>query len=153
MDICPPAIATAACFVAIILLDLYTHQWKRAPGHGLLGMFAVLLMLFICQRASQTVAWILLASPFVLVLFAWIFRAFSEMTKYDDHAGQAEAGAGNQVNYGCPCPCCGTMPCHCMRPCFEQKRCVPKPKPKKRCEPKNKPCNEDSYFELWLTTK
>jgi hypothetical protein len=157
MDICPPAIVTAACFVAVILLDLYTHQWKRAPGHGLLGVFATLLMIFICQRASQSVAWILLASPFVLVLLAWIFRAFSEMTKYDANPGQAEAGDGNQVDYGCPCPCCGSLPCHCMRPCFQPKPCVPKPelkpKPKKRCEPKNKPCNEDSYFELWLTTK
>jgi hypothetical protein len=153
MEVCPPAIVTAACFVAVILLDLYTHQWNRAPGHGLFGVFAVLLMIFICQRASQTVAWILLASPFVLVLFAWIVRAFGEMTKYDGHPGQEDAGAGNIVDYGCPCPCCGSLPCNCMRPCFEPKPCRPKPKPKKRCEPKNKPCSEDSYFELWLTTK
>ena len=150
MDICPPAIVTSACFIAIILIDLYTHEWRRAPGHALFGVFAVLLMIFICQRGSQTMAWILLASPFVLVLFAWIVRAFMEMTKHDESPGQEVAWAGNEVNYGCPCPCCNSMPCNCMRPCAEPKPCKPKPKPK--CQPKNKPCNEDSYFELWLRT-
>jgi hypothetical protein len=151
MDICPPAIVTAACFVAVVLLDLYTRDWNRAPGHALFGVFAVLLMIFICQRASEGVAWILLAAPFFLVLFAWIVRAFTEMTKHDDTAPQEAAWAGNEVNYGCPCPCCHAIPCHCMRPCPEPKPCKPKPKPK--CRPKSKPCNEDSYFELWLTTK
>ncbi len=152
MDICPPAIVTAACFVAVVLLDLYTHEWTRAPGHALFGVFAVLLMIFICQRASQTVAWTLLAAPFVLVLLGWIFRAFSNMTQYDSDPPQEPAWGGNQVGYGCPCPCCGSLPCACMRPCAQPKpACRPKPKPK--CRPKNKPCNEDSYFELWLTTK
>lgn len=156
MDICPPAIVTAACFVAVILLDLYLRDWNRAPGHALFGVFAVLLMIFICQRASQNVAWILLAAPFVLVLLGWIFRAYSSMTKYDNTPAQYPAWGGNVVDYGCPCPCCGAMPCHCMRPCPQPKPCVPKPKPeepKSKCRPKNKPCNEDSYFELWLTTK
>jgi hypothetical protein len=155
MDICPPAIVTAACFIAVVLLDLYTHEWRRAPGHALFGVFAVLLMIFICQRTSATLAWILLAAPFVLVLFAWIVRAFSEMTKYDDTPEQEVAWGGNQVGGnqagGCACPCCGYMPCTCMRPCSEPKPCKPKRKPK--CQPKNKPCKEDSYFELWLTTK
>jgi hypothetical protein len=149
MDICPPAIVTSACFVAVILLDLYTHEWRRAPGHALLGVFAVLLMIFICQRGSQTVAWTLLAAPFVLILLGWIFRAYSEMTKYDNAVEQQAAWAGNTVNYGYPCSCCHVAPCQCSRPCKEK----PKPRPKNKCRPKNPPCNEDSYFELWLTTK
>jgi hypothetical protein len=155
MDICPPAIVTAACFLAIVLLDLYTHDWNRAPGHALFGIFAVLLMIFICQRASQGVAWILLAAPFVLVAFAWIVRAFAEMKRYDDTPAQEPAWGGNEVGQwsGCPCPCCGSMPCHCMRPCSQPKPCNPKPRKPNKCEPKHKPCNEDSYFELWLTTK
>jgi hypothetical protein len=152
MDICPPAIVTAACFVAVILLDLYTHEWNRAPGHALFGVFAVLLMIFICQRASQTVAWTLLAAPFVLILLGWIFRAFSSMTKYDSMPQQEPAWGGNSVGYGCSCPCCGSRPCACMRPCSQPKPSC-RPKPKSKCRPKNKPCNEDSYFELWLTTK
>lgn len=158
MDICPPAIATAACFVAVILLDLYTHDWRRAPGHALFGTFAILLMIFICQRASQTVAWILLAAPFALIFLGWIIRAFSQMTKYDNEPPQESAWAGNELGmgmqgYGCPCSCCGSMPCNCMRACPEKPMCVPKRKPVSKCGPKNKPCNEDSYFELWLTTK
>lgn len=152
MDICPPAIATAACFVAVVLLDLYLRDWNRAPGHALFGVFATLLMIFICQRGSQAMAWILLAAPFVLVFLGWIFRAYSEMTKYDNSSQQESAWAGNAVDtYGCPCPCCGMTPCNCMKACPQPKPCVPKPKPK--CRPKNKPCSEDSYFELWLTTK
>lgn len=155
MDICPPAILTAACFVAIVLLDLYTHDWRRAPGHALLGVFATLLMIFICQRASHGVAWILLAAPFVLVLLAYLVRSYSEMVKYDDQPEQLPAWAGNEVGYGCGCPCCGSYPCSCMRACPQRipRPCNPKPRKPNKCEPKHKPCNEDSYFELWLTTK
>lgn len=159
MDICPPAIVTSACFVAVVLLDLYTHDWKRAPGHALFGVFAVLLMIFICQRASQGVAWILLAAPFVFVLLAYLVRSYSEMTKYDDVPEQMAAGGGNEVySDGCGCPCCGSSPCSCMKACplgpSQPTRPSCKPiKPKSKCRPKNKPCNEDSYFELWLTTK
>jgi hypothetical protein len=149
MDICPPAIATAACFVAVVLLDLYLRDWGRAPGHALFGVFATLLMIFICQRGSQGMAWILLGAPFLLVLLGWMFRSYSEMTKYDESPQQEDAGAVG--NYGCPCPCCGMMPCNCMKACPQTKPCVPKPKSK--CRPKNKPCTEDSYFELWMTTK
>lgn len=151
MDICPPAIVTAACFVAIVLIDLYIHDWRRAPGHALFGVFAVLLMIFICQRASEGVAWTLLAAPFVLVLLAYIARSYSEMVKYDNEPRQESAWYGNEVGYPCSCPCCNMTPCSCMRACPEKPACRPKPKPK--CRPKNKPCNEDSYFELWLTTK
>ena len=152
MDICPPAIATAACFLAIVLLDLYTHDWTRVPGHALFGIFAILLMIFICQRASESVAWILLVAPFVLVFLAWIVRAFAEMKKYDNEPSQEPAWGGNEVG-GCPCPCCNSMPCHCMRPCAQPRPCNPIPRKRNKCEPKHKPCNEDSYFELWLTTK
>jgi hypothetical protein len=151
-SICPPAIVTAACFVAVVLLDLYIHDWRRAPGHALFGVFAVLLMIFICQRASQGVAWILLAAPFVFLLLGWMVRAFGEMTKHDLDPPQEPAWGGNEVTMGgCSCPCCGSAPCNCMKPCQERTPC--KPKPKAKCRPKNKACNEDSYFELWLTTK
>ena len=149
MDICPPAIATAAFFLAVILLDLYTHEWRRAPGRALFGIFATLLMIFICQRGSHTMAWILLAAPFVLVFLGWIFRAHSEINQYDTTSYEYET----TLHDGCACPCCGSTPCHCLRPCPEPRPCKPKPKPESRCKPKNKPCNEDSYFELWLTTK
>ena len=154
MDICPPAIVTAACFVAIVLLDLYLGDWRRAPGHALFGVFAILLMIFICQRAAESTAWVLLLAPFVLVFLAWIIRAFSDMTKHDSAPPQEAAWAGNDVgSYGCPCPCCNSVNCQCNRPCLQPKSCNPEPRKPNKCEPKHKPCNEDSYFELWLTTK
>ena len=130
MDICPPAIVTSACFIAVVLLDLYTHDWARAPGHALFGVFAVLLMIFICQRGSTTMAWILLAAPFVFVLFAWSMRAYSQMTKNDNLPPQEAAWDGNEV--GCGCPCCGStsMPCRCMKPCLQ-----PTPSPTARPNP------------------
>lgn len=153
MDICPPAIATAAVFVAVILLDLYTRDWRRIPGHALFGVFASLLMIFICQRASSGVAWILLFAPFLFVLLAWILRAYSNMTKEDNQAEQVSAWKGNEVGWRCPCPCCGGRPCLCNKPCVEKKACKANEPPKKKCQPKTPPCNENSYFELWLTTK
>ena len=150
MDICPPAIATTALFVAVILLDLYLREWRRAPGHALLGSFAVLVMMFICQRGSETMGWILLGAPFVFLFLAWIARAYSEMTKYDGVPPQQAAWTGNEV--GSDCSCCGMSPCQCMRPCVQEQKAVScKPKPK--CKPKNPPCSDSSYFELWLTTK
>ncbi len=148
MDICPPAIATAAAFVAVILLNLYNQDYRRVPGHALLGTFAVLLMIFLCQRTADWVAWVLLGAPFVFVLIAWIVRSYQSMDHPDDIPEQS-----NPYDPGCPCPCCGSVPCHCMRACPEPRPCKPKPKPKNSCRPKNPPCNEDSYFELWLTTK
>ena len=149
MDICPPAIATSALFVAVLLLDLYLHEWGRVPGHAILGAFTVLVMMFICQRGSANVAWILLGAPFVFLLLAWIARAYSEVKTYDS-SPESELPYGGDMD--CPCPCCGSSPCNCMRPCMEP----PKPvqcKPKPKCKPKNPPCSDDSYFELWLTTK
>ena len=149
MDICPPAIATSALFVAVLLLDLYLHEWGRVPGHAILGAFTVLVMMFICQRGSASVAWILLGAPFVFLLLAWIARAYSEVKTYDS-SPESELTYGGDMD--CPCPCCGSSPCNCMRPCMEP----PKPvqcKPKPKCKPKNPPCSDDSYFELWLTTK
>jgi hypothetical protein len=151
MDICPPAIATSALFVAVLLLDLYLHEWGRVPGHAILGAFTVLVMMFICQRGSASMAWILLGAPFVFLVLAWIARAYSEMTT-DDSVSQPAATWQGGMGSACGCPCCGSSPCHCMRPCPQQQKAVTcKPKPK--CKPKNPPCSDDSYFELWLTTK
>jgi hypothetical protein len=152
MDICPPAIATAASFVAVILIDLYNRNWAAAPGHGILGVFAVLLMIFICQKGAEWLAWTLLAAPFVLVVLAYFVRVMQEKQEPSypvDPTGETIFDPCGQMG----CPCCGGVPCHCLRPCPEKPPCIPKPKPKSNCRPKSKPCNESSYFELWLTTK
>ena len=144
MDICPPAVVTAASFVAVIFLDLYRREYRSVPGHALFGVFAVLLMIFICQRGSATVAWILFSVPFLFVFLAYIVRFMSE--------GKEEPESPTEF----VCPCCRILPCNCRRPCTQpqtQPQPQPQPNPTPKCRPKHKPCNESSYFELWLTTK
>jgi hypothetical protein len=131
--VCLPAIAATAYFIAVILLDLYNRNWKQIPGHALFGVFAVLLVLFICQRASESVAWILLAAPLGFVLVGYLASLWVTSPKSDNIPVDPPS---NQ------CPCCSYKACRCRRPCWRPK---PKPDcPKPDCpkpEPKPKPDN------------
>ena len=104
--VCLPTIATAALFTAVIVYDLYDRNWSRIPGHGLFGVFATLLMLFICQRTSEWVAWSILAIPIVFCLFASFMRS-------------TETPAKAVAKVDTSCSCCNYNPCR-----------KPKPKPK-----------------------
>jgi hypothetical protein len=130
--VCLPAIAVTAYFVAVILLDLYNRNWNLVPGHALFGVFAVLLILFICERASETVAWILFAAPFGLALLGYL------ATLWTRSKPSIEATLEPSCNQ---CPCCHYRMCRCRRPCWRPKPVCPKcpdcPKP----EPKPKPDN------------
>ena len=139
--VCAPVIAATAYFVAGILLYLYNRDWDRIPGHALLGVFAVLLVLFICQRGSELMAWTLLAFPLVLVLLSYISSWWSSKPSEPPTEPVAPSSP-----CGCrrPCPCCSYSPCRCRRPCWRPKPPCPKcpecpacPKP----EPKPKPDN------------
>lgn len=134
--VCLPAVATTAYFVAVILLHLYNRDWNRIPGHALFGVFAVLLILFICQRASEFVAWILLVAPLALVAITYI--ASSLFSKESPEAPFDPSS--------CPCPCCHYRACRCRRPCWRPKPPCPKcpdcPNPKPKPKPDN--CIEPS---------
>lgn len=130
--VCSPAIATTAYFVAVILLDLYSRDWKRIPGHALFGVFATLLILFICERASEMMAWILLAAPLVLVFISYYFSSW--LTKPETPIDPSEPQPSCNS-----CPCCHYRPCRCMRPCWRPK--PPCPKCPGCPEPKPKPDN------------
>ena len=104
--VCLPTIATAALFTAVIVYDLYDRNWSRIPGHGLFGVFATLLMLFICQRTSEWVAWSILAIPIVFCLLASFMRS-------------TETAAKAVAKVDTSCSCCNYNPCR-----------KPKPKPK-----------------------
>ena len=129
--VCFPAIATTACFVAIIFLDLYNRDWRRIPGHALFGVFAVLLILFICQKASDAIAWILLGSPFVLVFLGYIVSTWLE-----SKPSIPVPASSNPPSPFPSCECCRYAPCRCRMPCWK-----PKPKPCPKPEPKPKPDN------------
>lgn len=132
--VCLPSIATAACFVAILLLDLYNRDWRRIPGHALLGIFAVFLTLFICERSSDFVAWILLGSPFILVFAGYFVSSWLEARPKYNPPEPEPSPIGPS---GCGCGCCRMSPCRCNRPCWRPRRRCPQPKP----EPKPKPDN------------
>jgi hypothetical protein len=112
---CAPAIAAAAIFVAAILLNLSRGNYRSIPGHALLGVFAVLIIFFLCQRDAHTVAWILIAAPFGLVLLGYVLRVTFQYTV-------PTPVAPSTIMPGCPC--CMSRPCHCLRPCS-----IPKPQP------------------------
>lgn len=131
--VCAPAIATTAYFVAVVLLDLYNRDWNRVPGHALFGVFATLLILFICEKASEGMAWILLASPLALVFLSYLVSSW--LTKKEDDT------TPSSPSMSCSCPCCSYRPCRCLRPCWRPKPRCPKPKPK----PDN--CIKDSLDE------
>lgn len=132
---CLPAVATTALFIAVILLDLMNRQWRRVPGRALFGVFSVLLVLFICERGSEWMAWTLLAAPFVLIFLGYIFQV-----QYIDGNGSYDDSEEEDQGY-CGCPCCQMRPCRCPRPCPNPNPCPPpKPKPKPCPEPKPKNC-------------
>jgi hypothetical protein len=139
--VCAPGIATTAYFVAVILLDLYNREWNRIPGHALFGVFAVLMILFICERGSEFMAWILLGAPLVIVfLFYFLSKWLTKDKTPGPSNGSFKPSCGS-------CPCCSYRPCRCRRRCWKPKPPCPKcpdcpscpdcPKP----EPKPKPDN------------
>jgi hypothetical protein len=132
---CLPAVATTGLFVAVILLDLMTKEWRRVPGRALFGVFSVLLVLFICERGSEWMAWTLLGAPFLLIFLGYIFQI-----QYTNGNGSYDDSYEEEVQ-GCGCPCCHFRPCRCPRPCPNPNPCPPpKPKPKPCPEPKPKEC-------------
>ena len=130
--VCLPAIAATAYFVSVILLDLYNRNWNQVPGHALFGVFATLLILFICQKASETVAWILLAAPFAFILLGYLVTLWSSSNATEQQPSSEPS---------CPCPCCHFKRCQCRRPCWRPKPACPKcpdcPAPKPKPKPDN----------------
>lgn len=67
MDISYPALTTAALFMALIFLDLGKHQYKLLIGHFLVGIIAVLLMVYLSQNGADMVAWGIFSIPLVML--------------------------------------------------------------------------------------
>jgi hypothetical protein len=112
---CPPAITTAALFTAILFLDLFRADFQYMPGHAILGTVAYFLMAVLCSRGAALGAWILLGTPFLLLLFGWIVWA----TKWQSQAMKARAAeqvstATSAAPYCRRCPA-KTQPC-CVDP-------------------------------------
>lgn len=137
---CLPATVLGAYFIAIILLDLYTRDWRRAPGHALLGAFAILLTNFICERASEGVAWMLIFAPFFILLLAYILRLFPYLYRTYVQPLFSSTSKTTPVESAPPCNCCDAQPCECEVPCPSLVvKPTPKPEPLPEPEPEPKP--------------
>ena len=67
MEISYPGLTTAALFMALILLDIGKHQYKLMIGHFLVGIIAVLLMIYLSQNGADMVAWGIFSIPLVML--------------------------------------------------------------------------------------
>ena len=102
---CPPAIATVALFTAILLLDLFRAEYTYMPAHAILGAVASLLMAVLCQRGAAIGAWILLGTPFLLLLFGWIVWATKwESKAMKERAVEQRSSVQNAAPYCRRCP-------------------------------------------------
>lgn len=120
--VCLPGITITAIFTAVILLDLYHRDWRRVPGHALFGVFATLLVLFLCERTSELVAWTLIAAPILFAILGWIMHMIIE-------ALYAPPSPSTRKNTDVGCPCCTSIPCSCRSPCRHRPRPRPEPSP------------------------
>jgi len=134
--VCLPGITTAALFTAVIFYDLYDRNWRSIPGHGLFGIFATLLILFICERTNEWVAWSLLTIPL----------AFCLLASFITYEPAQKAVAPSQAP---SCHSCHYNPCKC-RKAYRNRRPPPPaedppvcPSPPKPEPPACKPKNED----------
>lgn len=144
---CLPGITVAAIFTSMILLDLYKGQWRRIPGNVLLGIFALLLILFICERTSEGVAWMLILAPFLFAILGWMIHEL--VLKLYGHPSDSNRGT---IEPKSNCSCCNQRPCR-RRPYPEPKPCPrPCPKPCPRPEPKPEPEPSQNCIKPTLDT-
>ena len=118
---CLPAYTGSAIFTALVLLDLIRQEWTALPGHILFGLFAVLLLIYICESRGPTLGWILLCIPLVFILLGLLLGS-ARSKPNGIAAGKGTPGPTSDDSDTCQCPCCNVNPCKCKRPC-------PKPSP------------------------
>jgi hypothetical protein len=143
--VCLPGITVAAIFTSMILLDLYKREWRRIPGHILLGIFALLFILFLCERTSEGVAWMLILAPFLFAILGWIIHELV-LKLYGNPSDTATIEPRSN------CSCCNQRPCRRRpqpRPCHEPR---PFPKPCPRPEPKPEPEPSKDCIKTTLDT-
>jgi hypothetical protein len=111
--ICTPTIATAAIFLAILALDLARMEIGLMGGHLILGLICTLLISVLCQNVNTFAAWMLLLTPFALLLLSWITlgvkRKIDERQgpyRTDPTAMPAAPPTTTCCNRPRPAPCC-----------------------------------------------
>jgi hypothetical protein len=120
MHICLPALATAGLFAAVIILDVFNRDYKLILGHILLGFVSLLLVLYLCQKDAEKVAWALFITPFVLIFLGWILGQLQAVSGKTQPTVSLPSSSGIQMEkpamygYGGGCPVCTEYPCCCV---------------------------------------
>lgn len=74
MDAFNPVSVTAAIFLAIFFIDLFKYNYKNLPVHALVGFACVLLVSVLYQNGFYVTSWVLVASPFLILLGSILIR-------------------------------------------------------------------------------
>jgi hypothetical protein len=77
MKVYYPAVATAAFFTALLILDLIRKQSTLFITHIIFGIIAVLLMVYLSQKDMDTLAWGILALPVLLLIIGLLIGYFN----------------------------------------------------------------------------
>lgn len=69
-----PVTVTAAIFFAIFLTELFNNNYKILPVLTVAGFFCVLLVAMVQQMGLYGIAWLLVASPFLVLIGSTMIR-------------------------------------------------------------------------------
>jgi membrane-anchored protein YejM (alkaline phosphatase superfamily) len=81
IQVCTPVIASAAIFIAILVLDLYQKEYEYVLGHVIWGLIATLLINILCDKGMGFAAWALLFFPIVIILLGILYVKIEEQRK------------------------------------------------------------------------
>jgi hypothetical protein len=115
MDVCYPALTTAALFFTFMVIDLIRRNYRALGSHFLLGAVAILLMLYLCQNDAEIIAWSLLAIPVIFLVLGFVIGAVAPAPGPAPAPAPAPATlvpSAVKPTYS-PCYYCGGQPCIC----------------------------------------
>jgi hypothetical protein len=109
MNLCYPALTTAALFTAVIINDLIKADYKYILGHFLFGLISLLLMMYLCDSGAEFAAWGVLMLPLILLMLGWSIDSVKKASGKEATLIQPPATPRGP----CGCSQCGSCPCIC----------------------------------------
>jgi hypothetical protein len=123
-SICLPTIATAAEFIALILLDLFRHDYDLIPKHAIFGVIITALTNILCEYGMTLAAWGFFILPYIIILIGWFYASANPPPPMDYHALATQAIQEGALSQGrqvmaptnmasADCNGCNKSPCSC----------------------------------------
>jgi hypothetical protein len=76
MDTFNPVIVTAACFAAVLALDVFRHNYIELPVKALFAFFCVLVVSALCNANMYGIAWLVTFAPLFLIAGSMLIRDY-----------------------------------------------------------------------------